>query len=271
MLYHGNCSDGFGGAWAAWKHFKDDAEYIPLSHITEPPKLEGREIYMIDFVYRPEITKELVRLNTRVTAIDHHVTAEEATKTTQDYVYDLNHSGAVLAWRYFHPQEPTPLLLQYVEDVDLWKFQLPSSREVNLYLNLFNFSFAEWDKLAEELEDETTRGKIIEQGKLLLAFQQKLVEKLISFADLVEFEGYQVPAVNAPEHISELGHALVVKHPPFAIIWNEVHGKIKVSLRSDGSVDVAEIAMRHGGGGHRAAAGFSFDADKEVPWRRTQK
>ena len=34
----------------------------------------------------------------------------------------------------------------------------------------------------------------------------------------------------------------------------------KVSLRStDGSVDVSEIARRHGGGGHRRAAGFGTD------------
>jgi nanoRNase/pAp phosphatase (c-di-AMP/oligoRNAs hydrolase) len=34
----------------------------------------------------------------------------------------------------------------------------------------------------------------------------------------------------------------------------------KVSLRStDGSVDVSEIARKHGGGGHQRAAGFGTD------------
>jgi bifunctional oligoribonuclease and PAP phosphatase NrnA len=36
-------------------------------------------------------------------------------------------------------------------------------------------------------------------------------------------------------------------------------GRIHVSLRSDGSIDVAQIAMRFGGGGHETAAGFDSD------------
>jgi phosphoesterase RecJ-like protein len=36
----------------------------------------------------------------------------------------------------------------------------------------------------------------------------------------------------------------------------------KVSLRSTmGTVDVSEIARKHGGGGHRRAAGFSTDLE----------
>ncbi|UCG52421.1 MAG: bifunctional oligoribonuclease/PAP phosphatase NrnA [Candidatus Latescibacterota bacterium] len=43
-------------------------------------------------------------------------------------------------------------------------------------------------------------------------------------------------------------------------------GKIKVSLRSNGRVDAHAIAARHGGGGHRMAAGLSLDGpmDKAI-------
>ena len=37
-------------------------------------------------------------------------------------------------------------------------------------------------------------------------------------------------------------------------------GKYKVSLRSRGDVDVEQVARRHGGGGHKNAAGFTTDA-----------
>jgi phosphoesterase RecJ-like protein len=40
-------------------------------------------------------------------------------------------------------------------------------------------------------------------------------------------------------------------------------GKVRASLRSKGGVDVAAIAQRFGGGGHRAAAGASFDGPVE--------
>jgi len=38
------------------------------------------------------------------------------------------------------------------------------------------------------------------------------------------------------------------------------HNRFHVSLRSDGSVDVASIAMKFGGGGHAGAAGFSVES-----------
>ena len=37
------------------------------------------------------------------------------------------------------------------------------------------------------------------------------------------------------------------------------NGRIKVSFRSVGNVDVAQLAARFGGGGHRKAAGASFE------------
>jgi phosphoesterase RecJ-like protein len=49
-----------------------------------------------------------------------------------------------------------------------------------------------------------------------------------------------------------------------AALYREVSsGKVKISLRSKSYVNVAEIAHRHGGGGHRNAAGFTVDGDLE--------
>ncbi|MCC6402692.1 MAG: bifunctional oligoribonuclease/PAP phosphatase NrnA [Fimbriimonadaceae bacterium] len=41
-------------------------------------------------------------------------------------------------------------------------------------------------------------------------------------------------------------------------------GKIRASLRSKGAVDVAQIAQRFGGGGHKLAAGASFEGSLEA-------
>jgi len=45
------------------------------------------------------------------------------------------------------------------------------------------------------------------------------------------------------------------------LIQENGNGRQHVSLRSDGSVDVADIASSFGGGGHRTAAGFSIEAN----------
>jgi phosphoesterase RecJ-like protein len=40
-----------------------------------------------------------------------------------------------------------------------------------------------------------------------------------------------------------------------------------ISLRSDGTVDVSEIAKKYGGGGHIKAAGFVLDIGASLPWK----
>ena len=42
------------------------------------------------------------------------------------------------------------------------------------------------------------------------------------------------------------------------VMFKAVDGQLRVSLRSKGSVDVRVVAVSHGGGGHRNAAGFSI-------------
>ena len=56
---------------------------------------------------------------------------------------------------------------------------------------------------------------------------------------------------------SELGERLAEKCGSFALLWY-VHsdGEVKCSLRSRGKVDVAAMAEKFGGGGHKNAAGF---------------
>jgi phosphoesterase RecJ-like protein len=45
-----------------------------------------------------------------------------------------------------------------------------------------------------------------------------------------------------------------------ALLFREIHqGRIKVSLRSVGNVDVAAFARQFGGGGHTKAAGVSLE------------
>ena len=46
------------------------------------------------------------------------------------------------------------------------------------------------------------------------------------------------------------------------IMFKTVDNQLRVSLRSKGSVDVRVIATRHGGGGHKNAAGFSVAKPK---------
>lgn len=268
VIYHGNCTDGFSGAWAAWKKLGKKAEYIGVQHHTLPPLgLTNKELYFIDFVYPEKIMRKLIKTNKKVTAIDHHVSAEKTIKLTQDYLYSIKHSGAVLAWKYFHPNKPVPRLLKHVEDTDLWKFKLPHTKEIFAYLELFDFAFKTWDKLAKDLENSKKRKQYVEKGRLILRYEEKQVERLVSEnSEKVNFEGHDSLAVNSPVLVSKIGASLVKKKPPIGIIWQQKQGKKIVSLRSNGKTDVAKLAKKYGGGGHKAASAFAIDASKKLPW-----
>ncbi len=268
ILYHGECGDGFGAAWAAWKKFGDSADYVPVRHgYSYPDNFVDKEIYTVDLTLPKEITEKLLKTNKRLTSIDHHVTAEEIAKMTRDYSFDSNHSGAFLAWKYFHPDKLVPKLLLFIEDIDIWKFEYPETRNFISALNLYDFSFELFDKVALEIENPDKLKEYLLKGEVISQHDKKILHELSQTAILVEFEGYKVYAVNAPDFIkSELGHELS-KSFPFAIVWRQKKDKIFVSLRSDRIVNVSEIAKKYSGGGHKGAASFSFPAGQAFPWK----
>ncbi len=260
VLYHAGCPDGFGGAWAAWRKFKNKAVYIPVHYQTPyPDEIRGKEVYLVDFCYKPEVMKELQKAALSVTIIDHHKTSKPALPFSDARLFDLKHSGAVLAWKYFYPKSPIPKLLKYIEDTDLWKFKLPLTREIFETVYSHPFSFSVWNKLAALCESGSGRKKLAAEGKALLRKLERMTENAVSGAEEVKFEGYRCLMANSSRDVSHLGHALVVKKPPIGIVWSRRKNKIVVSLRSDGSVDVSKLAEKYGGGGHRAASGFSWE------------
>ena len=269
VIYHGECKDGFGGALAAWLKLGDEADYIGVQHSNPPPEdLKGKEVYFIDFVYKEPVMLEIVAANKKTVALDHHITAKDILPLATEYVFDNEHSGSVIAWKYFHPGQPVPRLLSAIEDNDLWRFSFPDSKEIFMYMHTVEPDFESWKKVMDALEDETRGRSIVEKGAAILDFERKMVEGLIrTGAELVEFEGRKIYAVNSPVAASDIGNLLSKRHPPMAIIWAERDGRVTVSLRSDGSVDVAHLAQKYGGGGHKAAAGFSLSISEPKPWK----
>lgn len=268
IIYHANCPDGFSAAWAAWKKFGKRAKYIPQEHHAPPPEgLENADVYILDFSFSKEITECIIKRAKSLTVIDHHITAKAVVESLDSYSFAINNSGAVLSWKYFHPKKKVPKLLLHVEDVDIWKFKLTNTKEITSAMSLYKMDFKAWSKLAKSLENSKTAKMIIEAGRAIIGFKNKIIEEIIDSAELVEFEGYKMLLASSPTTIhSELGNALVKKMPPLGIVYRRKGDSLKISLRSDGTVDVSKIAQKYGGGGHKAAAGFQIGAGEPKPW-----
>ena len=310
IYYHADCIDGFGAAFAAWRHFGDAAIYRPLHHGESwlADEIRDRDVYILDFSFTPETLGEMATLAASVTQLDHHASAmqhwagqlqeqaggmqryHDATRAL-DIRFHMDQSGARLAWEHFHGEQAMPLLLQHVEDQDLWRFALPHTRAVCRQLRLQAFDFSGWQALVEATANTDSKRyrELVLQGEAINHFFRIECARLANSQLLcrARLRGEPVDAVQARRHgqevisdasgtwlvcaglavnanglfASELGNLLAEKSGSFGMIWQiSADGDAKISLRSNGDYDVAAIAVRYGGGGHRNAAGFRLPA-----------
>jgi len=255
VLYHSNCNDGFCAAWVIRKIYSD-AEFIAVSYQEPPPDVTGRNVILVDFSYKRPVLEGMHAKANMLRVYDHHKTAEEDLKGLDYCIFDMDRSGARLAWDYlycspFGAKEEAPWLVQYVEDRDLWRFKLSHSEEVSAALFSYQLDFKVWDELAQRPLSE-----IITEGTAILRYQQKMVSSIAKNAIEVEIDGHKVLSVNSPVCQSEIGNK-IARGRPFGAVWYEDKEGRKYSLRSsEDGLDVTEIAKKYGGGGHQHAAGY---------------
>jgi len=269
FFYHQNCRDGFTAAWAAWKKFGSRATYIPMRHNDPVPKnLINKEIYFLDITYIGKNLERIIKQNKRVVIIDHHVTIKDELQKVHAHSYALNHSGATLAWKFFHKTK-TPRFLKYVEEGDLWKIKSPHAKEILASIESKPFNFKVWDGIVKEIENPKTRGKYIEIGKSILEYEDKIIAKLSKNMETAIFETQRVGVINSPILESQLGNAIYKGKYKIGLVWHRRNGEIKVSLRSKNGdkTNVAKLAQKYGGGGHKAAAGFTLADGVKLPWK----
>lgn len=262
VIYHSNCTDGFGAAYAAWKLLGDRAEYHAAKHGEPPPDVVGKNVVVLDFSYDNSTTKRLMKEAKSFLVIDHHKSAVVELHDVTCTRFDMNHSGAMLAWKFFHPGKESPRLIKFIEDRDLWRWDIPYSKEFSAAFDMVPFDFEEFDKYLDDSEVDNAQ----ERGAYILAYSKTVISKISKHASPRKIGGKDVLVVNSPHWMSEIGAALSPKCD-FALIWyydHETH-QVKVSLRAHHEdSDVSEVAKRFGGGGHRLAAGFVLPRDASI-------
>ena len=267
VLYHDNCPDGFTAAWAVWKFLGDEAEYRAVNYGQKPPATHalGRRVILVDFSYPRLLLDDLAAHAKSVEVYDHHKTAQVdlADWPNGKVVFDMNRSGAGIAWDQFHVHLHRCALVDYVEDRDLWRWALPDSREVSEYIFSVDRTFSQWDQLSTGLEHY--REQIVEAGKALLRAKKVRVATICKNARMMTFGDVTIPVVNTAWDFSEIGEYLVCAafpEAPAGGYYFDRADKRQWGFRSRGDFDVSALCKQHGGGGHAAAAGFT----SEIGW-----
>lgn len=263
-IYHGNCLDGFGAAWAVHHALGDDVEFFKGTHQQSPPDVDGLNVLLVDFSYKKDVLEEMLKTAASVTILDHHISAQDELSGLLGSgrikgLFDLKKSGAMLAWQWFHPGQKAPDLIAYIQDRDLWSFDLAGSREINSALSSYAFDFEVWDRLMSA--NKQMLDALRREGEAIERKLQKDIQSLIdSGVRRMLIGGYDVPVLNASAaYVSDAGHIMSVGEPFAACYWDHASGR-SFSLRSSAEgVDVAEVSKKYGGGGHRHAAGFTVD------------
>lgn len=261
VIYHHPCPDGTAAALAAWLSLGDAATYHPANYNGRKPEIpDGADVVFVDFSWPREALDALAARCKSVTVLDHHKTAAEALAGFQGATFDMNKSGAVLAWEHFHPGQPVPRMFELIQDRDLWRWEFgDETRVFAAYLQTVPLTIADLNRVYAAMGDSHARANMFEAGRTVQRVEEQQIKRLADLAAWVEVGGHRVPAANAPIHQSEVCSELLRRHPdaPFAAAFVIAPEDERWSLRSRSDFDVSAVAAGLGGGGHAAAAGFT--------------
>lgn len=261
-IYHGNCADGFGAATIIHKAFGGDIDFYPGIYGKEPPELTARDVIIVDFSYKRDVMQDIISKARSVLVLDHHTSAEKELAGLHrihedvEVYFDMERSGAQMAWDYFFPELPTPKLIQHIQDRDLWKFELEGTREIQAALFSYQYDLNIWLAMLdnnEAVEELFCDGVAIERKHFKdIAELLKVSQREMTIA------GHAVPVANLPYTMaSDAGNIMSRDLTTFAATYYDTANSRCFSLRStENGMDVSEIASQYGGGGHKNAAGF---------------
>jgi len=263
-VIHHNDTDGYGAKYAAWKKFGDKAQYYPTNYGWECPVKDLQkddEVYFLDFSFPKPILDEIAS-QCKLVVLDHHKTLIDAIKDESYFKGTIDNAGCVIAWRYFHPDTRVPLLLQHIEDWDLWRFRLINTKPIHAMAEIYKEKMKFWElneKCSSQLM-ETATSMYNMHCHYVKSFCQKAWRE-------VQFT-YNCAVLNVSyPFISDCAHKLLEDNldAQIAIVYSQNEDSVSVSLRSrDGGPDVSEIAKQRGGGGHKNAAGYGIKGPRHI-------
>lgn len=196
----------------------------------------------------------------KTVCIDHHVSNDNF--ADENYIFPKTSSTSELIFELIEEEKITKEIAEciyvgMVHDTGVFQYSSTSAKTMNaagvLMEKGINFS---------KIIDDTFYTKTFEQNKILgqalLNSQLHLNGAVIATAvTCEEMTKYRV----LPKHLDGIVSQLrVTKDVEAAVfLYENEDGTWKVSMRSNGKVDVADIAMKYKGGGHVRAAGVTME------------
>lgn len=262
VFYHANCHDGMSAA-AIFDHYYPGIELIPMKHFETPnQEYSDQKILFLDFSFPEEIMLPIIQKNS-VYVVDHHETANYLKEFLPEdqYIIQNGKCGALLLWEFINAKVPPPIILQYVNDRDLWLNQLPDYQYVFEGIVYLKPNVEIMEDLifnTDDLTDIIKTGKIVHEAKssYINFIQHKVFVKKFIF----EKKKYKVGYINCPLFASDVGNFIVENFDvDFAAVFHYNGRKTIFSLRGKDKIDLSKVAEKFNGGGHYNASGCAVN------------
>ncbi len=219
-------------------------------------------VIIVDFSYAPDEMKKIEealadKATGNIIWIDHHKTAERygyAYEGLRDFT-NKGRSGCELTWQHFLGVEPAPPVVTLIGDYDAWRLKNPDSIAFHEGIKLFCSEVSDplWAPLLDSNPD--VFNLVLAGGQIALQYRTVYCAGIRrDFGYETVFSGHLAYAMN----VFGFGSGAfgdIFNQYPLVIAYIHDGTKFTVSLYSE-TVDVGEIALAHGGGGHKGAAGF---------------
>lgn len=258
-IYHGDCLDGFTGAWIIHRLFRDDVEFIPgLFYNSVMPNVKNKDVIIIDYGFKHNEMIQILEEARSVLLLDHHGSTIREIHGLSHYnnfkfVLDEMRSGCLITWDYFFPNTEPPEFLKCINDIDLMRFKVEKSREVSYAIASYEYTFENWDNFEKvDIKHLKEIGDIINRK-----FKRDFNNLAKISKRRIKIEDYVVWTINVPYFYADDVFDLLSEDEPFVCCYYDLSDHRKFSLRShiDG-VDVSKIAEIFGGGGRQNSAAF---------------
>ena len=240
-------------AYLFYKLFPE-AEFYPGMYGESPPsEVSGRDLVFVDFSYPKETLLKLKNSSNSIVVLEHHKTAQEQLQGLDFAEFNMNRCGTTMARWYL--QLPDHWFMDYIEDRDLWKLELPQTELFNATISSFPTNGpADWEPLGNK-----SFGDILRDGEPIQRYRRRQIDLHKKASHKMLLDGEEVPVANCTNKdiLSEVAGELSQDHKYAACYYISDGKHILWSIRSrKDSVDVSKVARKFKGGGHRSAAAF---------------
>lgn len=234
--------------------------------------IPGSKMIVTDFTLLEHEFEKCKHMNISVQWIDHHLDnfrSLENKGICLPGLRDDKFCGAALAWKFLFPGREMPRAVQYVNDYDLWKFELPDTKKFQAGLQLYETRVNMqkcfiWNELLNDNPGIANKAvdRVIDLGARILAYNNErnsiFCKDVVYRATLPTGQKCLVAGIKGAN--SSFFDSVPDRLEMDALCMAQYSTDIKKYRCSvyapDKTKIVLPIAKSFGGGGHPGAAGF---------------